>query len=112
MPKKLLPGMVAISLLISMSYMCFGISPYLLAALLVLFLNDISAESFRASCASQMQRNRPLFIQSHRLPFFPFSSLYKCVNVHALLKRTQQQKPPQNPKPTKQHTTEKKTIVF
>lgn len=57
--KLLLPGMVAISLFISMAYPCVGISPYLLAALFVLFLNHISAESFRASYASQMQRKRP-----------------------------------------------------
>lgn len=110
--------MVAISLLISMSYMCFGISPFLLAALFVLFLNDISAESFRESCASQIQRNRPLFIQSHPLPFFPFSSLYKCVNVHALLKKKHNknhhktQKQPNNILPRKRPLVFKRDLFF
>jgi len=73
--KLLLPGMVTIILFNNVAYTWVGISPYILAALL--FLNDISAESFSASCASQMQRKSPFIF--HSVPSSSIFSIFLSV---------------------------------
>lgn len=100
--KQLLPGTVAISLPISMSYVYVRISPYRLAALFVLFFYDMSAESFRASCASQMQRKRPFAFYSV-LPFSIFPIFFSV-----WVKRNSKKEK----NTTNKYTTKKETIGF